>query len=208
MYTGGKDYKTNISQSSTENVTGIYDLNGGAWDVVASYYNNGDSNLSEGGTTEYFPDNQLNTKYEKYWDKYLVDEEEIRQMELGIWEQDNTQNPMRKQITARRYDLFKTIKGDAMYEVINTYSYWGKLNNQGQTYSWMIDESANTTQYGNSYYNGDYIAIGSVKNVFMARGGRAGPNIDPGIFASAGAILAKDHIEQYYWGFRPTFTVK
>ena len=208
LYTGGKDYKTNVSQSTTGNITGIYDLNGGAWDVVASYYNNGDSNLSEGGTTEYFPDNQLNTKYEKYWDKYLVDEEEIRQMELGIWEQDNTQNPMRKQITARRYDLFKTIKGDAMYEVINTYSYWGKLNNQGQTYSWMIDESANTTQYGNSYYNGDYIAIGSVKNVFMARGGRAGPNIDPGIFASAGAILAKDHIEQYYWGFRPTFTVK
>lgn len=40
-YTGGginDSYKTNINQSTTGNITGIYDLGGGAYDRVAMYY--------------------------------------------------------------------------------------------------------------------------------------------------------------------------
>lgn len=35
--TGEGDYKTNIAQSNTGNITGIYDLNGGAWEVAGAY---------------------------------------------------------------------------------------------------------------------------------------------------------------------------
>lgn len=45
-YTGGNDYKSKIKQSSTGNVTGIYDLDGGAWEYVAAYWDNGSNYLS------------------------------------------------------------------------------------------------------------------------------------------------------------------
>ena len=57
FYTGGTNtveeiYTTNKTQSTTHNATGVYDLNGGAWERVASYVNNGNANLgTNGGTT-------------------------------------------------------------------------------------------------------------------------------------------------------------
>ena len=49
-YTGGTNveediYTINKKQTSTYNATGIYDLNGGAWECVASYVNNGNASL-------------------------------------------------------------------------------------------------------------------------------------------------------------------
>lgn len=49
-YTGGTNtveqiYVTNKRQSTTHNATGVYDLNGGSWERVASYVNNGNINL-------------------------------------------------------------------------------------------------------------------------------------------------------------------
>ena len=54
FYTGGTNiaeqiYTTNKTQSTTHNATGVYDLNGGAWERVASYVNNGNSNLGTNG---------------------------------------------------------------------------------------------------------------------------------------------------------------
>ena len=57
FYTGGKNtveeiYTTNKTQSTTHNATGVYDLNGGAWERTATYVNNGHSDLgTNGGTT-------------------------------------------------------------------------------------------------------------------------------------------------------------
>ena len=53
-YTGGtnaleKIYTTNKSQSTTYNATGVYDLNGGAWERTAAYANNGNENLGTYG---------------------------------------------------------------------------------------------------------------------------------------------------------------
>ena len=46
-------YTDYVNNSTTHNAYGIYDLNGGAWENVASYVNNGGSNLAtNGGTTE------------------------------------------------------------------------------------------------------------------------------------------------------------
>lgn len=56
-YVGGSNtkatiYTTNVTQSTTHNPYGVYDLNGGAYEYVASYVNNGASNLTTyGGTT-------------------------------------------------------------------------------------------------------------------------------------------------------------
>ena len=56
-YTGGTNtveeiYTTNKTQSTTHNATGVYDLNGGAWERTAAYVNNGNENLGTyGGKT-------------------------------------------------------------------------------------------------------------------------------------------------------------
>ena len=49
FFTGGGEetaYVTNAEQSSTGNVYGVYDLNGGAWERTASYYNGSDVNTT------------------------------------------------------------------------------------------------------------------------------------------------------------------
>ena len=53
-YTGGTNtveeiYTINKTQSTTHNATGVYDLNGGAWERMASYVNNGNENLGTYG---------------------------------------------------------------------------------------------------------------------------------------------------------------
>ena len=53
-YTGGTNtveeiYTTNKKQSTTHNATGVYDLNGGAWERTAAYINNGNENLGTFG---------------------------------------------------------------------------------------------------------------------------------------------------------------
>ena len=55
-YTGGSSteseiYTTNAGQSTTGNAWGIYDMNGNAWEYVASYVNNGYSQLTTYGQT-------------------------------------------------------------------------------------------------------------------------------------------------------------
>ena len=76
FYTGGGSgiaYINNITQSSTGNVYGIYDLSGGAYEYVAAYYKNGDSDKLNNGlaftttkvsdtySTSYEGDNAINS---------------------------------------------------------------------------------------------------------------------------------------------------
>ena len=60
-------YNTGNGQkaSTTGNVTGVYDMNGGAYEYVAAYVNNGNSNLGTNGDT-------LVNAAEKYKDVYKV----------------------------------------------------------------------------------------------------------------------------------------
>lgn len=37
--TANGDYKTNLDQSTTGNITGVFDVNGGSWEVAMSFYN-------------------------------------------------------------------------------------------------------------------------------------------------------------------------
>ena len=53
-YTGGgisDAYKTNVGQSTTGNITGIYDMSGGSFEYVAAYANNNDAILSTNGAS-------------------------------------------------------------------------------------------------------------------------------------------------------------
>ena len=53
-YTGGGSgnaYVTNVGQSTTGTVHGVYDMSGGAWEYVAAYVNNGNSNLTSYGSS-------------------------------------------------------------------------------------------------------------------------------------------------------------
>lgn len=48
-YTGGgieTAYISNVAQSTTGNIYGVYDMSGGLWEYTAAYVNNGHSNLT------------------------------------------------------------------------------------------------------------------------------------------------------------------
>ena len=61
--TGNGAYASNQAESTTGNIYGIYDMSGGAWEYVAAYVNNGNSNLTTYG-------NSLYTADAKYKDVY------------------------------------------------------------------------------------------------------------------------------------------
>ena len=199
----GGNYKTNKTQSTTGNETGIYDLNGGAWEYVAAYWDNGNGNLGGQGTGTIFTSNKLKAEYEKYWNKYEVSETEIAEMNAGLWNKDNTANSIRKSITDDRYNLMRNIKGDAMYEVINTYSYYGKKTDN--SYDWGFDLSYSSAQYnGRTYYNNDFALIGNCSLPFLRRGGLWWDGSSAGVFASIG-----DNGYAYGdVGFRPVLVVE
>lgn len=198
-YTAGNDYKANVSQSTTGNETGIYDLNGGNWERVAAYWDNGNDILSEHGTTTVFPSNSLNSAYTKYWDKYGVSENEITQMNNGLWSKNASANSIRKEITDDRYNLMKNIKGDAMYEITNVYSYYGK--DSSNKYTW-IEISTGMSQN----YNSDFARIGNTSLPFLGRGGYWVNNDSAGVFAFYGFGANYDAATSYM-GFRPTIAV-
>ncbi len=186
IWAAGQDYKTNTNQSTTGNVTGIYDMNGGAWEYVAAYYDNGSSNLSSQGTNDIFSGNQLKSEYTKYWDKYEVSsEEKDLAKDTTFWNSGSEKNSDRKKITDERYELMKNKKGDAMYEVIKDYSYYVK--NPSNSYIWDKDEPFESTNYGTSYYNSDYVLIGNTSQPFLVRGGYIWGGTHAGVFASSGA---------------------
>ena len=69
-YDASHNYSTSngVLSSTTRNVTGVYDMAGGAWERVAGYLDNSNSYLdaygvSEDGTIKYFQNGKLNSRY-------------------------------------------------------------------------------------------------------------------------------------------------
>ncbi len=176
-WAGGQNYKGNISQSTTKNITGIYDMNGGAWEYVAAYYDNLDQNLQDFGGKVLFNNRTLNESYTKYWDKYDVDVEEKKVVEkegiyrnYDVYDAENSGNQKRKYLTDIRYNLMINKLGDAMHEVIGTgYSFQGKTTTNTRT--WIKSVSATASEFGTGYYNGDYALLGNCLLTFTLRGG-------------------------------------
>lgn len=180
-----EDYINNYDQSTTGNIWGIYDMNGGSWERVASYFANGDINITLYGTTTYFDSTtkEIKAEYAKYWEEYEVSDLEKQSVIDGLWNEDSSYNSTRMQITEDRYNLMKNYKGDAMYEVISTYLYYGKTISE--EYTWLKDEVSSASQYqGGTYYNSDYILIGNCALPFVYRGGGWYDNSGAGVFAT------------------------
>ncbi len=171
-YTGGQDYKSKLTQSTTGNITGVYDMCGGAWEYVAAYYDNQNDNLGTNGTTIYFEGNKLKAEYEKYWDKYEVDEEEKTTILSEI------DDAKIKDLAEERLNLMKNVKGVGMYDVKKTFSFYSK------TWSWLID--VNTAGTGVGIYNNDCTLVGNILKPFLLRGGGWNNNTATGVFASSG----------------------
>ena len=178
------DYRKNINQSTTGNITGIYDMNGGGQDWVAAYYDNLDSSLNVYGKSIFDENRQLNEKYKKYWDKYEGSKTEKNNITLvdEIWRNWEIVNKLaegneaRKKVADERYNLMKDKLGDAMYETIgNQYTYFGITTITGEgiekgTYYWMTKKTGGDEK-GEGYYNDDAALIGNCFSTFIFRGG-------------------------------------
>lgn len=124
-YTGGSNnkkdiFKTNKTQSTTHNATGVYDMNGGSYEYVASYINNGSSKLSTYGGS-------------KSGDLYGATAEERNNSTAYKMVYDS------KNSISTDYNTTKKYKGDAMYETSNNYS--SKTGSWFSTYSYFPDSS-------------------------------------------------------------------
>ena len=235
MYTGqgpktddSNNYSTTngILASTTGNTTGVYDMNGGAWEYVAAYIDNGNSNLNAGG--KYFINRQLNEAYTSLWDKYEASQEEkdnqiqideqttLTQSEL--WDSTNKKIEIqyqnaRKRLTQAVFDGMAKHKGIGVNEMTTTFAYYtiyqNTSGNNGR--GWFIDpevaaEEKTKEQYISgvaSSWDNDLIRIGHSSFPFVIRGGHFDNGGSAGVFYS--------HANSGYGnssnGFRPVVVV-
>ncbi len=59
------------NQSTTGNISGIFDMSGGAWEYVMGYNTNASSIGGSSGITGLYSDFFTNSEWEKYYDKYV-----------------------------------------------------------------------------------------------------------------------------------------
>lgn len=224
-YVGDKNtYSTSngVKGSTTHNIYGIYDINGGAGELVAAYLDNNYKTINT-YLGEYLTDGILQPKYQKYWDVYGASEEERNDKivvddlgdgktttpkELlttkafktinGVQVYTYAWNEARARITKANYDLMYAKKGDALYEIIDNYSYYGLINNgeeEEHPYRWF--KINNTTNLAT--WNSDSIELGIGMLVFVVRGGAFSHS------NASGAFRVKFHngTAAYSAGFRP-----
>ena len=177
--------------STTGNETGIYDMNGGALERVASYLDNKNDKLFENGKSttnnsiQYFnSENELNTEYSAYWERYEVSEEErSNQIKVSdtqtvdqttLWNGNDTYNEARQRLTNATFNLLASHKGIGVNEVSESCSYYGK--NSSNAWAWL-PSSIKT-------WDNDYVLIGHATLSFVVRGGGCGRSSGAGVFYS------------------------
>ncbi|MEG1345097.1 MAG: hypothetical protein RSD14_06365, partial [Clostridia bacterium] len=206
LIAGTDDFVSKKATSTTANVYGVYDMNGGSWEYTAAYLDN--NNTSGGG-------NGLQNADAKYKEVYAVsDEEKNNQIEDTVlndrstitqdvlWRKTNTYNSVRKRLTQESYDLMKNKKGDGIYETIEdgNYSYYGSNSASTLSNSWIknTDDTISTS----SNWDNDYNLLGHSSLQFFLRGGRFGSGSCAGLFdvnaGGSGAIS--------FCGFRPVLS--
>ena len=91
------DYKSSQGQnaSTTGNVTGVYDMSGGAWEYVAAYVNNGHSNLTTYGSSLVNAEAKYKDVYSKgssdsYSNNYAVSTPANGHYGDAVWETSNS----------------------------------------------------------------------------------------------------------------------
>ena len=194
--------------STTGNTTGVYDMNGGAWEYVAAYIDNGNSILNSGKS--YFENQKIKSIYASLWDEYEASQEEkdnrIKiddQTELtqsGLWG-DSTNKLVeikyqnaRKRLTQAVFDGMAKHKGIGVNEMTTTFSYYTAYQNTNGDYTrgWFIDpEVAAAEKTKEQYISGvarawdnDLIRIGHSSVPFVVRGGGFYDGGGTGVFYS------------------------
>ena len=168
---GTDDYVKNVNTSTTNNVYGVYDLNGGSYEFVAAYINTNDTLNNTGKSLE--------TAEKKYVDVYegakevkenriVVDGSFITQQQLN--DGPIQYNSIRKRLVKETYNNLSKIKGDGVYETIqeNNFSYLGK-NTVDDRLKWLsiaTDQSEALTNWDN-----DYTLISIISYNTFLRGG-------------------------------------
>ena len=225
-YDASHNYSTSngVLSSTTRNVTGVYDMAGGAWERVAGYLDNSNSYLdaygvSEDGTIKYFQNGKLNSRYASLWDSYEVSEEEKNNkitlsdgtVETGLWDGSKTAlkyQEARYRLTKYNYDHMANHKGIGVNEVIKTtskpFSFQAPsgTNNSWRWFTSAEDAVAGKEDYGRTW-NKDDVIIGHLATCFILRSGQCGEGASAGILYSYMTDGRKIHSV----GFRSTLTV-
>ncbi len=194
--------------STTGNETGIYDMSGGAWEIVAGYLNNGNNQLDIYGKSadrsiKYFENGELNKSYESLWDVYEVSEEEkknkivledgttLTQEELWDWDKkEKKHQESRRRITESTYIKMTKHKGIGVNEVSTEFSFYAPYgvgtNSNRKIWGWFITTEqaiAETITYASAWDN-DYVLIGHGPYPFMMRGGHCSSESFSGVLSS------------------------
>ena len=211
VYSGGgknSNYKINVSQSTTGNVTGIFDMNGGCWEYVAAYWENKNDYFNTFASNA-FTNGIVKEPYTNYFNKYEVGNNEkdpslFSTVYNANFDDVNYGNKFRKKVTTDRYNLLSNSFGDALYEVIkqDKYSYFGKLTDNKN--DWLINDISDVPQYGKTEYFGDYAVLGNTFYSFLLRGGCWWDTSGAGLFTSHAATGG----QIYCHTFRPVLTIQ
>ena len=221
-YNTSHNYSTpnGILSSTTRNVTGVYDMAGGAWERVAGYLDNSNGNLeyygkSDDGTIQYFQNGKLNSRYASLWDSYEVSEEEKNNkvtlsdgtVETGLWDGSKTAlkyQEARYKLTKYNYDHMENHKGIGVNEVSSTFAFYAPSGTNG-SWNWFTSASnAVSGSIGYGYaWDGDLILIGYMACPFIGRGGIC----DYGSYGGVLCSIITDGTSVSYYGFRTTLTL-
>ena len=223
-----RNYNTQngILASTTGNVTGIYDMNGGSWELTGSYLDNRNMRLdtygqSADGSVKYFENGKINPKYESLWDKYEVSEEEktnkialgdgttLTQGELWDWnKREEKHHEARRRITEYTYNNMKEHKGIGINETSLTFSflapYVSDTEQKSKPWGWFktVKGAIEGKQEIGRAWDDDKMNIGSSLNPFVIRSGSSDSFSGSGVLATdvtGGARGANVRISLYHY---------
>ena len=214
-----------VLASTTGNVTGIYDMNGGNWERVAGYLDNGNGNIdyygkSADGSIKYFEGGKINQTYASLWDKYEVSEEEktnkislgdgttLTQVQLWNWnKREEKHQEARRRITEGTYNNMVKHKGIGVNEVSTEFSFYAPYgtDSNNQTWGWFKtaqEAVAGTPKYARTWDN-DYVLMGHSACPFVVRGGYCNNGSNAGVLLSN----VTSGVAHHSYGFRSVLVV-
>ena len=149
--TGGGDYRKNITQSTTENVTGIYDLNGGRPEYTAGYYDVQNDMII----------NEMKSEPQNF-DVYKVAEEEKNDNTYNRYTSKNIEEI--KKLAKQRFELNRDKFGDGIYELTMDGSYYVHNGNK--------QEEFEKAEMMPNLCNNDSLYLGLNREPYICYGGK------------------------------------
>ena len=226
--THGYNTENGVLSSTTGNVYGVYDMAGGAWERVAAYLDNGNSNLNNTGNSsneKYFVQDttqtvtitsgqktittyKLKEEYTNYWDKYEVSSTE-KAGTITVGEEILTQdelynkigeryNEVKKNMVDETWNKLANYKGIGANETINEHSFYAPYTDTNNKTQWSWWTDTTTRNTARTW-NNDYMLIGSLSYPFVYRGGSCYHGSGAGVLC----WNATNGWSHHDYGFRP-----